>query len=453
MPANSGAKSLKDLLFSQVGQPDVKGDAPSIPEVKYETAATTYLHPKIDLSDIQDNGKVLSDAEIQKLKTEFKNTDATVVESKDYECLQEGGKLYAIYKPKDKDKTLGQGAYGSLHLMQNLQDGSWHVLKKQKIKNKYHARDIQAENNALKENKKLQFNINLKGKASNWAYTAIKLGKGVELRRGVVINHYRQYPEVRWIDMSISMLESVQDLHRSGFLHCDIKPENMLYNPASHTIEQVDYGFASFYGENTEVKEHRIKGTPGFMAPELNQAWETKSQLVTYNEATEVYALGISLMRMLHLYDTYNPDKLAMVRPDNCRVSAENYGLVLGKLNERNRIEYDPKVTPKHFEKIIASLKKDMKRLRNKYEFAGVDDKRFSEINKAISYLNDKNAGPEGLKYDDVNKLLSNLQKLLVNERSKMQKYGIATSTSQQKVGRLKKEVKSMQKGSMGRKF
>lgn len=102
------------------------------------------------------------------------------------------------------------------------------------------------------------------------------------------------------------MLESVRMIHR------DIKPENMLYDPATNTIMFCDYGMAhtlpllSDMQEVTQddartvgsVQDIALMGTYGYFAPEF---FQREPAATTYNEASEVYALGMTLADIMGL--------------------------------------------------------------------------------------------------------------------------------------------------------
>ena len=60
-------------------------------------------------------------------------------------------------------------------------------------------------------------------------------------------------------------LEALAVAHSSGFVHCDIKPENILIGPDG-TIKVVDFGLVR--AVNCDDKEGHLAGTAAYLAPE-----------------------------------------------------------------------------------------------------------------------------------------------------------------------------------------
>ena len=90
-------------------------------------------------------------------------------------------------------------------------------------------------------------------------------------------------------------------------IHRDIKSDNISLNPETHTVKYCDYGMAVTLPNNRRSNpdnplkdpkptmgsiEDTKTGTPLFMAPEIRFS---KDKGVKYSEATEVYALGVTL--------------------------------------------------------------------------------------------------------------------------------------------------------------
>lgn len=77
--------------------------------------------------------------------------------------------------------------------------------------------------------------------------------------------------------------------HRQGFVHCDIKPGNILINKAGH-IFLSDFGIARVTDSATATMVGA--GTPAYMAPEQARGEDVVPQ-------TDIYALGVMLYEML----------------------------------------------------------------------------------------------------------------------------------------------------------
>jgi len=81
-------------------------------------------------------------------------------------------------------------------------------------------------------------------------------------------------------------------LHQSNYIYYDLKPENILVSSNSETphIKLIDLGLAEFLPDK---KEHIIKGTAQYIAPEL-----LKQE--PHDHRVDLYSLGILLDEILH---------------------------------------------------------------------------------------------------------------------------------------------------------
>lgn len=85
------------------------------------------------------------------------------------------------------------------------------------------------------------------------------------------------------VDMFIQAAQGLEVLHSAGYVHCDLKPNNILVGPDG-TVKVIDFGQACKVGT---VKE-RIQGTPDYIAPE-----QVKREAVTFR--TDVFNFGATM--------------------------------------------------------------------------------------------------------------------------------------------------------------
>lgn len=88
-----------------------------------------------------------------------------------------------------------------------------------------------------------------------------------------------------------SMLSGLSYMHKYGYVHCDIKPDNILL--VENTAKIGDLGLAKKAGETLKSsgKGYDLRGTPMYMAPEsVNNEYEPK---------IDVWALGCTVLELI----------------------------------------------------------------------------------------------------------------------------------------------------------
>ena len=85
------------------------------------------------------------------------------------------------------------------------------------------------------------------------------------------------------VDVFIATAAALDSLHAMGYVHCDLKPNNILIGPRGE-VKVIDLGQAVKVG----TKKTRIQGTPDYIAPE-----QVKLAAVTIR--TDVYNFGATM--------------------------------------------------------------------------------------------------------------------------------------------------------------
>jgi tRNA A-37 threonylcarbamoyl transferase component Bud32 len=125
--------------------------------------------------------------------------------------------------------------------------------------------------------------------------------------------------KLRWIE---ELCAGAAYAHRSGVLHRDIKPTNLMINRAGQ-LKILDFGIARMMG-TLSPKATALVGTPGYMAPEqiLGEALDHRAdlfsigvvcyELLAYTEAFP----GETLPTITHRILTQEPVPLSQIVPD-----------------------------------------------------------------------------------------------------------------------------------------
>jgi serine/threonine protein kinase len=95
--------------------------------------------------------------------------------------------------------------------------------------------------------------------------------------------------DVRWVMHDV--LRALADVHSAGYVHCDVKRENLVADPEDGEFRLIDFGLALEAG--AAARSRAVRGTPFYLAPELVRLGET-------TPAVDEYAAGVLAYSLLH---------------------------------------------------------------------------------------------------------------------------------------------------------
>jgi serine/threonine protein kinase len=122
-------------------------------------------------------------------------------------------------------------------------------------------------------------------------YLVMELLAGESLRQRMRREYRLDVAGTLWIGRQTA--EALAALHRAGFLHGDVKPDNIHLAEDGRSV-LIDLGFAHRPGENAAfLRSGYVLGTANYLAPELCRSKPDADQ------RSDVFSLGATLFEML----------------------------------------------------------------------------------------------------------------------------------------------------------
>ncbi len=132
-------------------------------------------------------------------------------------------------------------------------------------------------------------------------YYIMEMMEGGSLR--TYLKNKKRFPVAKAIRLIRQVTEALSYAHDQGYIHRDIKPDNLLFNKNYGSLKVADFGIAKLRGGPNITQTDAIMGTLVYAAPEqLNwfEDWEPgQTGFPGIDERADQYSLGIVLYEMI----------------------------------------------------------------------------------------------------------------------------------------------------------
>ena len=123
--------------------------------------------------------------------------------------------------------------------------------------------------------------------SANRLYNNLPFPEGGDLRRhtepGALL------PLAVALSIAARVADALAHLHDQGFVHGDVKPANILYDPATDAVKLTDFGFVR--ASPSHAAQFTTAGTTPYMSPEQVRG-------VPIGPASDQFSLGVTLYRL-----------------------------------------------------------------------------------------------------------------------------------------------------------
>jgi tRNA A-37 threonylcarbamoyl transferase component Bud32 len=410
----------------------------------------SFLHPNIAPTDLNDNSMLLTSAEIAYIK-ELLQTKPDGRYSKKmfvnpavphnpasnlgkYGIIKLQGEIYAIYKGAKHSKHIYFVAgknfphYKKIKLLQNLTTGAFGILKIHSLPAPSLSIEVdpgklgeitvnRSELDKCYENIRDEFDkLKTAGLVEGHVFAHYTKRKRCDfyivmpMVPGFPLHSYLDYNfkilPVRLISLALRILRDVRNLHANNRLHCDIKCENIMYDPVADQQKLIDFESLTEM-DNTHSVLKPVSGTDIYIAPELALSMQliNNKKYYRFDEYTDAYAVGMVLKAMLH-FPIYLHRALAEITLNPGEEEGQVY--FLGK--EKEFAQNDPDIVA-----VVNSLTSSTKQDRS------MSDRAQPVVADAVLPAEEKEpaAGPRKFVLDEPIRIFETIYQRMLADRAK----------------------------------
>lgn len=199
-------------------------------------------------------------------------------------------------KPDDFEiiKTIAKGGYGEVYLVKSDKVYAMKRVAKEDILKQPFTSLFMAEKKLLTESVNSEWLVSAKMtlQDNEYLYYLMDYIPGGDFM-GLLSKE--DTLEEKWVKFyTVEIICALDELHKLGWIHRDLKPDNILIGKDGH-IKLADFG-SSIKMENKKAKSTFVVGTPDYISPDILESSNVENE---YSENVDFWTLGVIIYEML----------------------------------------------------------------------------------------------------------------------------------------------------------